>query len=85
MYQRYLANVNQLEDQFAALWTQCQRCQVIMQVFCHGSDIPSKRRNLSAYYCSALLLVWRVAARAGHALPRCLASVLSHKVASAAE
>ncbi len=28
MYQRYLANVNQLEDQFAALWTQCQRCQV---------------------------------------------------------
>ena len=29
VYQRYLANVNQLEDQFAALWTQCQRCQVL--------------------------------------------------------
>ncbi len=28
VYQRYLANVNQLEGQFAALWTQCQRCQV---------------------------------------------------------
>ena len=32
MYQRYLANVNQLEGQFAALWTQCQRCQVRLRV-----------------------------------------------------
>ncbi len=27
MYQRSMASVNELEGQFGALWTQCQRCQ----------------------------------------------------------
>lgn len=27
MYQRSMASVNELESQFGALWTQCQRCQ----------------------------------------------------------
>ena len=27
MYQRSMAAVNELESQFGALWTQCQRCQ----------------------------------------------------------
>ncbi len=27
MYQRSMATVNELEGQFGALWTQCQRCQ----------------------------------------------------------
>ena len=27
MFQRSMAAVNELESQFGALWTQCQRCQ----------------------------------------------------------
>jgi DNA polymerase delta subunit 1 len=27
VYQRSMAAVNELESQFGALWTQCQRCQ----------------------------------------------------------
>ena len=27
IYQRSMASVNELEGQFGALWTQCQRCQ----------------------------------------------------------
>lgn len=27
VYQRSMAAVNELEGQFGALWTQCQRCQ----------------------------------------------------------
>ena len=43
MYQRYLANVNQLEDQFAALWTQCQRCQVLTHSFqCGGVQLAKE-------------------------------------------
>ena len=42
LYQRSLANVNQLENQFAALWTQCQRCQgsLHQDVLCTSRDCP---------------------------------------------
>ena len=42
LYQKSLASVNQLEGQFAALWTQCQRCQgsLHQDVLCTSRDCP---------------------------------------------
>ena len=64
MYQRYLANVNQLEDQFAALWTQCQRCQVLLPSILPWCSSAVQAAN--NWVCSewaggsaiAVLLVW---------------------------
>ncbi len=42
IYQRSLGTVNELEQQFAALWTQCQRCQgsLHQDVLCTSRDCP---------------------------------------------
>ncbi len=42
VYQSKLLTVNELEQQFAALWTQCQRCQGSMHydVICINRDCP---------------------------------------------
>ena len=42
MYAKSLASVNELEQSFAALWTQCQRCQgsLHQDVLCSSRDCP---------------------------------------------
>eukprot|EP00899_Mesostigma_viride_P005512 jgi/Mesvir1/14962/Mv14630-RA.2 len=42
LYQQQLAKVNELEDQFGRLWTQCQRCQgsLHQDVLCTSRDCP---------------------------------------------
>lgn len=42
VYQSKLSTVNELEQQFGALWTQCQRCQGSMHydVICINRDCP---------------------------------------------
>jgi len=42
VYQRSIAAVNELESQFGALWTQCQRCQgsLHQDVLCTSRDCP---------------------------------------------
>ena len=42
VYQNKLMTVNELEQQFGALWTQCQRCQGSMHydVICINRDCP---------------------------------------------
>jgi DNA polymerase delta subunit 1 len=42
MYHRSLGAVNELEQQFSALWTQCQRCQgsLHQDVLCTSRDCP---------------------------------------------
>lgn len=42
MYQRAVMGVNDLEAQFSALWTQCQRCQgsLHQDVLCRSRDCP---------------------------------------------
>ncbi len=42
IYQRSVVSVNDLEAQFSALWTQCQRCQgsLHQDVLCKSRDCP---------------------------------------------
>ena len=42
VYAKSLASVNELEASFAALWTQCQRCQgsLHQDVLCSSRDCP---------------------------------------------
>lgn len=42
IYQRCVLGVNDLEAQFSALWTQCQRCQgsLHQDVLCRSRDCP---------------------------------------------
>lgn len=42
IYHRTLCTVNDLEDQYSALWTQCQRCQgsLHQDVLCTSRDCP---------------------------------------------
>ena len=42
VYAKSLASVNELEQSFAALWTQCQRCQgsLHQDVLCSSRDCP---------------------------------------------
>lgn len=42
IYTKQLAAVSELEDQFSALWTQCQRCQgsLHQDVLCTSRDCP---------------------------------------------
>ncbi len=42
IYRRQLGTVNELEDKFARLWTQCQRCQGSLHadVLCASRDCP---------------------------------------------
>ena len=42
IYQRSLASVNELQDTFGRLWTQCQRCQgsLHQDVLCTARDCP---------------------------------------------
>ena len=50
VYVRSLAAVNSLEGAFAALWTQCQRCQGSLQqdVICTSRDCPIFYRRTKA-------------------------------------
>lgn len=49
-YMRSLAAVNSLEEAFAQLWTQCQRCQGSLQqdVICTSRDCPIFYRRTKA-------------------------------------
>jgi DNA polymerase delta subunit 1 len=42
IYFKQLSAVSELEDQFSALWTQCQRCQgsLHQDVLCTSRDCP---------------------------------------------
>ena len=42
MHQRSLGTVNELQETFGRLWTQCQRCQCSMHqdVLCTSRDCP---------------------------------------------
>eukprot|EP00179_Madagascaria_erythrocladioides_P013136 CAMPEP_0198370404 /NCGR_PEP_ID=MMETSP1450-20131203/156701_1 /TAXON_ID=753684 ORGANISM="Madagascaria erythrocladiodes, Strain CCMP3234" /NCGR_SAMPLE_ID=MMETSP1450 /ASSEMBLY_ACC=CAM_ASM_001115 /LENGTH=668 /DNA_ID=CAMNT_0044077945 /DNA_START=46 /DNA_END=2049 /DNA_ORIENTATION=- len=42
IYMKHLGQVQELEDQFSALWTECQRCMgdVCQDVLCSNSDCP---------------------------------------------
>ncbi len=42
IYEKALMATNDLEDQFSALWTQCQRCQgsLHQDVLCTSRDCP---------------------------------------------
>ena len=50
IYTRSLASVNGLENAFAALWTQCQRCQgsLHQDVLCTSRDCPIFYRRTKA-------------------------------------
>jgi DNA polymerase delta subunit 1 len=46
VFQRSMAAVNELESQFGALWTQCQRCQgSLHQVCCQVSTLSLTHRT----------------------------------------
>ena len=49
MHQRSLATVNELQETFGRLWTQCQRCQCSMHqdVLCTSRDCPIFYRCVS--------------------------------------
>jgi len=42
VYQRQVFIVNELEEKFSRVWTQCQRCQgsLTTQVICQSRDCP---------------------------------------------
>jgi DNA polymerase delta subunit 1 len=48
VYQRTVLGVNDLEAQFSALWTQCQRCQgsLHQDVLCRSRDCPIFYRRM---------------------------------------
>ncbi|KAJ3379717.1 DNA-directed DNA polymerase delta [Entophlyctis sp. JEL0112] len=42
IYQKHLCNMNEMEDKYSRLWTQCQRCQgsLHQDVICSAQDCP---------------------------------------------